>query len=318
MALLFIIGIILTVALILRIQTDMRHVTRTNRRNQALIDDAKRRANKQWTIVTTLERRAETLYPFLDNAYEQSSKLDVIVIIKRTAGTRAAATLRAYAKQRKRSIVIITHKAGMKPVSVAQKYAKGSFVMVMRPTDMLTRRSIENLSIEFAAAPDVDGLHVRSYVPTTRTLLSGFVASVHMHYHEPLHTAYKRQALLKQNQRLQTSQLAGLMLDPLQLPITYAAALSYYARRMHLAKAYAIVVGTAIFFAALIALTDTISQTVVIAVLLVCYLFNTLTQLIELRAYTAAHIANVLILTPLYAVFTFCLATTRILTTRRR
>jgi hypothetical protein len=206
----------------------------------------------------------------------------------------------------------------MKPLSVAQKYAKGSFVIVMKPTDMLTSRSIENLSVEFAAAPDVDGFHMQSYAPTTRTLLSGFVASAHIHYHEPLHTAYRRQVLLKQNQRLQTSQLAGIMLDPLQLPTTYATAISYYARRMHLAKAYAVVVGTAIFFAALIALTDTISQTIVVAVLVVCYLFNTLTRLIELRAYTAAHIANLLILAPLSAAFTFCLATTRILTIRRR
>ena len=65
-----------------------------------LLRDARRRAQQPITVVVYLERRAETIMPLLTHLTSlQYEKLQVLVVVKQTAGSKAVAELQRYRRR---------------------------------------------------------------------------------------------------------------------------------------------------------------------------------------------------------------------------
>lgn len=162
---------LVVVAVLLHIVVTNRSLVETGRVQKSLLAAAKRRALGPMTVVVELRRRAESLYEFLDHlAAHQYPKLEVVIVIRQTAGRRARADLQRYRKESDLKIKLMTYKKGMTDAHVAQRSTTGQTIIRLDPAMRLSPRFFEYVAYAFASP--VEALRVRQYRRPEKTLIS--------------------------------------------------------------------------------------------------------------------------------------------------
>lgn len=110
------------------------------RTRQLILQFARTHAAKKVTVAVELTRRADTILPMLDHLYEHDyRKLEIIVIIKQTAGSKARSALDSYRrKNQRKGLRIISHRKGLTPQLILRRYASGDLVVHLEPSDRLS------------------------------------------------------------------------------------------------------------------------------------------------------------------------------------
>jgi len=140
-----------------------------------LLQGARQRALRRFTVIIPLTRRAETLFPLLDHLYEHGyGKLQIIVVVRQTAGRNAMRDLERYRKKHRRRLLrIVKYQRGMNTAAIASRYATGQYLLNLSQTSRLSPRFFEIVS-QVLYATSTDALVVRSLVRPTRTFLRAF------------------------------------------------------------------------------------------------------------------------------------------------
>src|SRR5690606_21154450 len=88
-------------------------------------------------VVIELTKSVETLFPLLDHLRQHGySKIEVVVIVKHTAGSKAQAKLNYYKRKNHfKNLKVIKHKKGMNQIAIVKKFVKSQFVMQLEPPD---------------------------------------------------------------------------------------------------------------------------------------------------------------------------------------
>jgi hypothetical protein len=167
---------LVSVAVLLHVLLGARGSRQTRAVHDFLLDEGRRRTRQAFSVVVTLDRRAETLMPLLDHLRAQSyPKLQVIIIVKHTAGSKAQATLAYYKRKHgMKSWSIVRHRRGMTPTSVAQRYATGQYVLTLQPGSRVDDGFFDRLS-RAAVSTGASVLLIRSLRRPVRT----FAATAH-------------------------------------------------------------------------------------------------------------------------------------------
>ncbi|HRJ06505.1 MAG TPA: hypothetical protein PK096_02205 [Candidatus Saccharibacteria bacterium] len=128
---------------------------------------------KSISVLVTLTRRAETVTGLLDHLDGHGyTRLEVLVVVKQTAGTNAAKLLERYRKQRPNfKLRIITHKKGLTPRIIASRYAAGQLILELDPAERLSPGFFGRVSSHF----NVASLH--QVVPSTFVTANSSVSS---------------------------------------------------------------------------------------------------------------------------------------------
>ena len=144
-----------------------------------LLNDARKRARRTFTAVVMLDRRAETIYPLLDHLYEQGyEKLQILVVIKQTAGSRAMGELQAYKRQnRRKGLKVVRHQKRMDHAKAAALFGTGEYVIPLVSSNRLSPRFFE-VSSQVLSALRPHSLAVRSIVRPSHTFKHAFWALI--------------------------------------------------------------------------------------------------------------------------------------------
>ena len=136
-----------------------------------LIKDARNKSRRSFTLVTSLTRRAETIIPLLDHLEGfRYKKLQVIVIVKQTAGPNAKRMLEAYRRRSGLHLTIVKHRRGLSYETVVGRYATGDYVMQIDSTDRLSPRFFD-LASQILYSTRVGALAIRNHLRPRRTFL---------------------------------------------------------------------------------------------------------------------------------------------------
>lgn len=167
---------VLLLAVFVLIAATGRAVSENGRVQQALMSQAKRRALRAITVVIELQRRPESIFNLLDHlAAHHYKKLDVVVIMKPTAGKTAKAKLEKYRTTTElQRMTLVTFRKGMTDAALATQYAKGTVLLKLDPDMLLSDRFFERVSYGFAASKSA--LLVRRFRRPERTLVSGWTS----------------------------------------------------------------------------------------------------------------------------------------------
>lgn len=163
--------IIAAVLIMVQMVLTARGSRETRRIHAALMVDAKERARRTFGVIIPLARRAETVFPLLDHLYAQHyDKLQIIVVVKQTAGRNAEKDLQAYRKANKvKGLKVICYSAGQ---DVA-KLTASQYVVEMQPSDRLAARFFEAVSL-ILATHRPDALAIRTIALPERTFASAY------------------------------------------------------------------------------------------------------------------------------------------------
>ena len=144
-----------------------------------LLNDARKRSRRSFTAVVMLDRRAETIYPLLDHLYAQGyEKLQILVVVKQTAGSRAMSELQQYKRQnRRKGLKVVRYQKRMDHAEAAALYGTGEYVIPLIATDRLSPRFFE-VSSQVLSALRPNSLAVRSIVRPSRTFGHAFWALI--------------------------------------------------------------------------------------------------------------------------------------------
>lgn len=314
------ITVILGTTVFVRLRRDITAITISHRRNKVLLAIAKKRANKPFSIIVSLARKADTLFPLLDNLRQQHYPLlQVVIITKQMAGKNAKRDIALYAKQNDMNIVVITHRANMTMMDVAEKYATGTYIVGMEPHERFSKNSLSNICLEFSAAPKVDGLRIRGVYQLEATILSGLIALAQLSNKEPsLYAAYLRRSLKKNSLHIQNSALAEIILPARTVSQSYRLALLHFARQMYFMRAVLYIILSILFITAFILIDDSMSRLVVASIALICIFFNTLLQVIENYRYKTSEVISLALLAPVSLLFGVFTALAKLFTLQRR
>lgn len=161
------IGLVLLAVFFIVTSVSIRSLNVTARQQRkvhaVLMDQAKKRAYKKVTLVVELKRRAETLEDLMAHlASHAYAKLDVVVIVYHTAGSRAERMLRDYAKQYSVRVTPVRYTKGMSIEAAVKKHSKGILVLRGNSTTRFSPRFFEKLS--FASVEAREAIAVRPYV----------------------------------------------------------------------------------------------------------------------------------------------------------
>ena len=147
-------GIILLITVVLSISRDARAIRTNAQLTRLFIQSGKQRSQKSITVLIYLDKRADTILPLLDQLYTQHyKKLEVIVIIKQTAGKNARLQLNSYKRTHKVALRLLTYRAGMTDISIVKKYAKNEWVVCLYPGYTLGKNFFSLISFDTLLAP---------------------------------------------------------------------------------------------------------------------------------------------------------------------
>ena len=126
------------------------------------------------SVIVPLSRRAESLFETLDHLRAQNyEQLEVVVVVRQTAGKNAANTLRRYRrKHADLSLRIVKHKKGMDSRVLASRYARGEVVMELEPSYRLSPGFFAQSSAHFNVA-SLDELRPIVYKRAGNSITSG-------------------------------------------------------------------------------------------------------------------------------------------------
>ena len=169
--------VIVTVLLVAKLIMDANEV-RTNRRTFRLASEFIRTRNTpKISIIIELRKRAETLLPLLDHLYgHEYPNLEIVVIVKQTAGTKAQSQLSYYRRKLKRAnLKVIKHTKGMESEVVIRRYTTGSFVAQIGADDRLPKGFFETAAMVLLDKQK-DVIAPRPHTVLDQTLLRALVA----------------------------------------------------------------------------------------------------------------------------------------------
>jgi hypothetical protein len=173
----FVVITVLAFAATVKIVKDIKDV-RASRRTHGLIMRYMTKKNvPKISIVVELRHVASTIFPLIDHLYQHNYPgLEVIVVVKQTAGKYAHAKLSYYRrKHQRKSLRIVKHSKGMDTSVVVRRFASSPFVMKLKPTDRLSEKFFNDLSLELLNN-EVSIFVPRTHVIVGKTLVSALYA----------------------------------------------------------------------------------------------------------------------------------------------
>jgi hypothetical protein len=302
-------AIILLTALGARVVRDASAISQAHRLNRQLIKVGRSRLKTGVSVVIELHKKADTIIPLLNHLHDQSyAKLEVIIILKHTAGKNARPVLTRY-KQTHSGIRLrlVSHRVGMTQFEVIRRFATNPLVMTLFADQKLSPHFFSHISIDYALErPDyiipkqyaaLDNtirsalvshavfLNSKSAAASTSTLVSGIV--------------YKRASLLRrpktEHTRLSHSSYTVTSAKP------YAAR-GLSTPRITVSKLMLII--AAILGLLYVALSLKLPDTLFLLGLIVAaYVFIYATSLIGLKAYSLIEKISLVLLSPLFMTY---------------
>jgi hypothetical protein len=122
------------------------------------------------SIVIELDRSPRNLPPLLDHLSSLNGTIDVIVIVKRSAGTTAAKQIRnlrtVYPNL---SIRTVMYRKGLNAKTIAKRHARQPLIMWMKPDERMEGDFIRLANRHFDN-PAIQAVAVNEYVPVGSTL----------------------------------------------------------------------------------------------------------------------------------------------------
>jgi hypothetical protein len=158
---------------LLRLVIDIKEIVAAYRMKQAVGRYVTRQYQPTTTILIDLRRRADTIIPLLNNlATQRHKRLDVLIIMKHTAGKNARPTLEQYqAAHPELHLMIMPHQKGTSMIQYAHGTATTDVVMQMTDKQLLS----DNF-LTLAALPFIDHrisvVQPRSHIVTGNSLAS--------------------------------------------------------------------------------------------------------------------------------------------------
>jgi|GEM_PF-1193914 len=142
----------------------------TRRVHAFLLRSARQRAQQTFSIVVPLERRAGVLYPLLEHLRAHNyPKLQVVVLVKRTAGRRAQAELEAYRRAtRYPRLKLVQYTRGMTDAVIAERCATGKYILTLSVHDRLSPHFLRRVSYVLATL-NPEALAIREVIRPVRT-----------------------------------------------------------------------------------------------------------------------------------------------------
>ncbi len=321
LVLVIVVTAILLVTLIVTVARDMRAVRANRIIQRALIAAGKVRAQKKVSVIITLSKRADSIIPLLDHLLQQQyGKLEVIIVIKQTAGKHARTRLNAYKKKNTLPLRIISYKAGMTTEVIARRYASGALIMTMSSETRLSRDFFKHVSIDaFVSKADV-------IVPARYARLDNTIKHAILSFDSDPFTLdsrgdtsgviYARQlfiASMQKQPRIQKSNVAYLI----NTHTGKTRLRERIARERQ--KAWLFILSTLglVLLVAYIIITDPTSRIVVVTIITGGLLFLYASTVLSTRAYSAVEKMSILLLFPVYIGYRLIVRTIAIATVFR-
>ncbi|MFZ3010146.1 MAG: glycosyltransferase [Candidatus Microsaccharimonas sp.] len=296
--------VILLVTLIVTVVRDIKAI-RTNRTIQrALLAAGKLRAQKKISVIITLGKRADSIVPLLDRLLEQHyKKLEVIIVIKHTAGKNARTQLNAYKKKNTLALRIVSYKAGMTIRDIAHRYASGALVMTLSVDTQLSRDLFTQVSID-AFVSKADVIIPARYAQLDNTITRAILSFDSDRFavgdtSETSGLIYKRQSFIASPQRqlrIQKSNTAYI-LDAHTHKIRLQERLVRERERTWLFVASTLAL---MLLIAYLVIVDPTSRIIVVTIITGGLLFLYASTVLSTRAYSVVEKISLLLLFPIY------------------
>ena len=144
------IGLIILAVVCMKIFFDIKETVSSRNLYRKLVAKGRKVNQRSASVIIELNQRAETIMPLIKHLYNQKySKLEVIVIVKQTAGAKAQSRLVSFRrKHHLKNLRIIKHKKGLTVSAVVDKYASGAFIIQLLTGDRLSKNFFSNLSLD--------------------------------------------------------------------------------------------------------------------------------------------------------------------------
>jgi hypothetical protein len=163
-------ALVLFVTLILSVIRDARAVRAAGALNRLFIQSGKRQAQKSISVILHLDKRADSILPLLDQLFAQGyAKLEVIIVIKQTAGKNARTQLAAYKKANQANLRLVTYRAKLSDTDISSRYATSEFVMRLLPDMTLSKGFFTSISFDYLLSR-ADGITPRFYTRLDNTI----------------------------------------------------------------------------------------------------------------------------------------------------
>ena len=148
--LLIFIACLLIAYIVFQIAIDVKEIIHSKKLHSKLMGIARTQSLQTFSVVIELSKSAETILPLLSHLYEHKySGLEIIVIIKHTAGKNSSKILARYRRQNKlNSLKIIHHKKGWNIQDYLRRYGSGKLTMILNSNMRLSPVFFINASIE--------------------------------------------------------------------------------------------------------------------------------------------------------------------------
>lgn len=306
----------------------LRTIRESRRLSRMLIAEAKKHVNQHFTVLVELDRKAESVLPLLEHLHAQDyAKLQVIVLVKHTAGKNASRQLASFKRRLGlKGLSVVMHKRGLTHETVLRRYAKGRFVMHLSTGMRLSPRFFINASYALLQR-DTDVILPRMVIRPGLTIVSGFNALRAVWSAIIGHSGHKQVRPLQYGQVFKlNSLLAGKSFEhPSKRPFIdrfYVDATSegFVWQQSLRAALIAFVsyafVGAAVWFSFLLFENNAVEM--VIVLLTALYLLSQLTFQSSLRGYTATDHVNMFLLTPFMPLYYLCKSVVRVARAARR
>jgi hypothetical protein len=152
-------------------RTTTAAITSKQRVQSALLAAGKKSARKPIALLLDVRRKAEYYEPLLYHLAEHGSTVELIAVVYHTAGPRAAAGIRRYARKLQIRSSVLNYKKDRTLTSTIQR-ARAPYIMRITADDRLSNRFSEYVSLAFATG--IDALSVPRLFQPGRTLASAW------------------------------------------------------------------------------------------------------------------------------------------------
>ena len=298
--------VILLAMVVVRIRHDRTNISQSNNIYRALINLGKKHALKSFSIMIELDRKADFILPLLDQLRDQNyKKLELIVIIKHTAGKNARSTIMSYGRKNPSiKIRTVKHIAKQKISDAILHSAINPYVMVMSPAFQLSKDFFINASLDIMAQkPDV--LTIKSYQQLDNSLLAAYVAHIGIptkisNDDIQVGVVYLRSNLLnKPNRNLKTINSTLAHATVIQTPHIVPSTIIFKQKIYNLPV---VMTGIGAVTYVIIAMSRQ-DQLLLITLLALSYTVNYAINLLSVKAYSTLDKISLILLAPIFMVY---------------
>ncbi len=172
------IGLIILIATfllaIMHVLSSSRSLKDLKTTRTALLDEAKQRSLRSFSIVTSISDSAAELLPLIQNLSNQKyEQLQLVVFVNPSVKRGTLSLLRTYRKDFPvLNICIISGRKSISDMQIARKYASGDYMMKISPDQKLTPQFFTASSYALISSPSA--LRIRTIVRPESTLTNGF------------------------------------------------------------------------------------------------------------------------------------------------